>query len=330
MAEGQSRFEEIAGRALAEYDLVEHTCTFIQHSDNATFKVEVPGGDAYVLRIHVPVSSAMGAHGADPAMVRSELQWLDALSRDTDLVLPEPVRNRTGALVTGVPGGDGSVPVNCTLMRWVEGQPYHRDLESEQTARSIGQVIATLHNHASQWTVPEGFTRPRRDIAYFESALATVKLAHEDGRIGQANWTQLEHATALVVEMLGAMAEDPQTHGIMHADTHKGNMLVDGGQMRLIDFSFCAFGNYMFDVGICMSDMKPRLHGAFLESYASHRPFPEDYEGIIEGHWIGSMVGTFSYWVVNPNAQELMARKVPEMVERFVSKYNRGERFLFS
>ena len=330
MAEGQLRFDEVAGRALAEYDLGEHTRAFIQHSDNATFKVEDPGGDAYLLRIHVPVSSAMGAHGADPAMIRSELQWLDALSRDTDLVLPEPVRNRAGALVTGVPGDGGSAPVNCTLMRWVEGQPYHRDLESERTARSIGQVIATLHNHASQWTVPEGFTRPRRDIAYFESALATVKLALDDGRIGQADWAQLEHAIDLVVEMLGAMEEDPQTHGIMHADTHKGNMLVDQGQIRLIDFSFCAFGNYMFDVGICMSDMKPRLHGAFLDSYASHRPFPEDYEEIIEGLWIGSMVGTFSYWVANPNAQELLARKLPQIVGDFVCKYNRGERFLFS
>ena len=329
MAEAQLRFDKIAGRALAEYDLGEHTRTFIQHSDNATFKVEVPGGEAYLLRIHVPVSSAMGAHGADPAMVRSELQWLDALSRDTDLVLQEPIRNRSGALVTGVPGGDGTGPVNCTLMRWVDGQPYHRDLESEQTARSIGQIIATLHNHASQWAIPEGFVRPRRDISYFESALATVKLALDDGRIGRADWAQLEQATALVVEMLGAMEEDPQIHGIMHADTHKGNMLYDQGQIRLIDFSFCAFGNYMFDVGICMSDIKPRLRGAFLESYASHRPFPDDHERIIEGLWVGGMVGTFSYWVANPNAQELLARKVPEIVSGFVTKYNRGERFWF-
>ena len=329
MAEGQLRFDEIAGRALAEYELGEHIRTFIQHSDNVTFKVEGPGGDAYLLRIHVPVSSAMGVHGADPAMVRSELQWLDALSRDTDLVLPEPVRNQAGALVTAVAGGDGSAPVNCTLMRWVEGQPYHRDLESEQTARSIGQTIATLHNHASQWMVPQGFTRPKRDIAYFESALATVKLARDDGRISQADWAQLEHATGLVVEMLGAMEEDPQTHGIMHADTHKGNMLLDGDQIRLIDFSFCAFGNYMFDVGICLGDMKPRLYDVFLDSYARHRPFPDDYEQIVEGLWVGSMVGTFSYWVANPNAQELLARKVPEIVRDFVSKYNRGERFRF-
>jgi hypothetical protein len=75
--------------------------------------------------------------------------------------------------------------------------------------------------------------------------------------------------------------------------------------------------------------MKPRLYDAFLDSYASHRPFPDDHEQIIEGLWVGSMVGTFSYWVANPNAQELLARKVPEIVRDFVSKYNRGERFRF-
>ncbi len=329
MAEGQFRFDRIAGRALAEYDLQQHTRTFIRHSDNVTFQVVVPSGEAYLLRIHVPVSWAMGAHGADPAMVRSELQWLDALSRDTDLVLQEPVRNRAGELVTQIPVDEGTAPLNCTLMRWVEGQPYHRDLESEQLARHIGQIIATLHNHASQWQAPEGFSRPRRDIAYFESALATVKLALDDGRIDQADYAQLEQSIALVVEMLGAMDEGPQTHGIMHSDTHKGNMLHHQGQIRLIDFSFCALGNYMFDISICMGDMKRHLHGAFLESYACYRPLPDDYQRVTEALSVGGIVGTFSYWVANPDAQELLARKVPQLVRDFVVKFNRGERFWF-
>ena len=325
----ERRFDEIAGRALAEYELAEHTRSFIRHSDNATFRVEVPGGDACLLRIHVPVSHTMGAHGADPAMVRSELLWLEALNRDTGLVLQKPVRNRAGALVTVVASVEGCAPVNCTLMRWVAGQPYHRDLESEQTACHIGEIIATLHNHASRWEAPAGFTRPSRDIAYFERVLATVELGMNDGRIGPADYRELERAIASVTGMLASMEEHRQTHGIMHSDAHKGNMLYNEGQIRLIDFSFCAFGNYMFDLGICMGDMKPHLHRAFLDSYARHRPFPDDHEGIIEGLFVGSIVGTFAYWVPNPKAQELLARRVPQIVKDFVVKFNRGERFWF-
>jgi Ser/Thr protein kinase RdoA (MazF antagonist) len=329
MENEQIPFVEVAWRALAEYGMGAASLAFIQHSDNVTFKVESPGSGVYLLRIHVPVSQAMGDHGADAAAVHSELIWLEALSRDTDLVLQEPIRNRAGALITQVPRGDSPALVNCTLMRWVDGQPYHRDLESEQTARQIGEILAKLHNHASRWQVPEGFTRPKRDIAYFEGALSTVRLAFEDGRIAAPDYAELERSIALVTEMLRTLDEDRQDYGIMHADTHKGNMLYDDGRIRLIDFSFCAFGSYMFDVGICLGDMKHDLHRAFLDSYQSLRALPDDHPRLIEGLSVGSMVGTFSYWVANPNAQELLARKVPQIVGDYTAKFNRGERFWF-
>ncbi|MFN2241229.1 MAG: phosphotransferase enzyme family protein [Anaerolineae bacterium] len=329
MDETQARFDQLAGQALAAYELASHTRTFIRHSDNATFKVEGPGAGTYLLRIHLPVSAAMGAQGADLDMVRSELLWLEALSRDTDLVLQAPVRNRDGALVTQLPAEDGAPPVNCTLMRWVEGQPYHRDLESEATARQIGRILATLHNHASRWEMPPGFTRPRRDVAYFEDALATVRLARDDGRITAADYDELARSIELLTGMLRSEEGSRQTNGIMHADTHKGNMLYHNGEVRLIDFSFCAFGNYLFDLGICLCDMKPELHAACLDSYRRLRPLPANCEQWIEGLWVGSMVGTFSYWVANPNAQELLARKVPEIVRDHTARFNRGERFWF-
>jgi Ser/Thr protein kinase RdoA (MazF antagonist) len=178
--------------------------------------------------------------------------------------------------------------------------------------------------------VPPGFTRPRRDVAYFENALATVRLARDDGRIAAADYAELARSIELVTAMLRSQEGNRQTNGIMHADTHKGNMLYHEGEIRLIDFSFCAFGNYLFDLGICLCDMKPELHAACLESYWRLRPLPAGYERWIEGLWVGSMVGTFSYWVANPNAQELLARKVPEIVRHYTSRYNRDERFWFA
>jgi Ser/Thr protein kinase RdoA (MazF antagonist) len=52
-------------------------------------------------------------------------------------------------------------------------------------------------------------------------------------------------------------------------------MLLHEGQIRLIDFSFCAFGNFMFDLGICLSDMKPELHHACMKGYESLRALPD-------------------------------------------------------
>jgi Ser/Thr protein kinase RdoA (MazF antagonist) len=330
MEEKQILFNDVAGRALAEYDVKAYTLTFIRHSDNVTFKVEGPGWGAYLLRIHVPVTRAMGAHGADSGAVNSELLWLEALSRDTDLVLQKPVRNRAGALVTQVPAENAALPVNCTLLHWVDGQPYHRGLESEQTARQIGEILAELHIHASRWEIPEGFKRPKRNAAYFEEALRGIQPALEDGRISPADYSELETSMTLLAETLRSLDEGRQTHGIVHADTHKGNMLYHDGEIRLIDFSFCAFGNYMFDLGICFSDMKESLHRAFLEGYQSLRALPDGHRRLVEGFFVGSMVGTLSHWVANPHAQEMLAVKVPQIARDYAARFNRGEYFWFS
>lgn len=86
----------------------------------------------------------------------------------------------------------------------------------------------------------------------------------------------------------------------------------------------------MFDLGICLADMKEPLHEAFLDGYQSLRPLPAGYARLIEGFFVGSMVGTFCYWVDNPRAQALLARKVPQIARDYAVKYNRGQPFWFT
>ena len=330
MAPNQTCFENVVTRALAEYALDGPQATFIRHSDNVTFKVETPGSAAHLLRIHVPVTTAMGTHGADGEAVTSELAWLEALSEDTDLILQRPVRNRAGALVTEISGDGSDTALNCTLLHWLDGQPYRRDLESEATAHQIGRILARLHLHASQWQSPKQLKRPARDAAYFNHVLRALQPALMDGRISAVDFEVYEESIGLLTDLMRSLPQSRQNRGILHADTHKGNMLYHDGEIRLIDFSFCGFGHYMFDLGICFSDMKEPLHSVCLAGYRSLRKLPEGYQRQIEGFFVGSMVGTFSYWVANHRAHELLARKVPQIARDYATKFNRGEFFWFN
>jgi Ser/Thr protein kinase RdoA (MazF antagonist) len=327
--------EILARQALAAYRLEEdqlefiRRMVFIRHGDTITYRVEMPAGSNYLLRLHIPVTQSMGTHGADYNAVSSELLWLEALCQDTDLVLPQPIRNRFGALVTEVSFPEAGEKTHCTLLRWVDGDFYRRELETEDTSFQIGKIAAKLHNHASQWRIPEGFTRPDRDISYFEKVLQGIQPAVVDGRIRTSDYEILETSVHLLMEQLHGASKDRQVFGLMHADMHKGNMLLHQGQIRLIDFSFCAFGNFLFDLAICMADMKKDLHPAFLAGYQSLRPLPAGYQPLIEGFFVGSMVGTFSYWVPDPVATVLLARKVPQIIEEYALKYNQGKRFWF-
>jgi len=329
MDDYQDKFEAIAKSVLADYALDEPRLSFIRQSDSVTYKVTTANSEPYLLRIHIPITSAMGAHGADYDMVKSEMMWLQALTRDTKLILQKPIRNRSGALVT-ISSWDRGSPVNCTLLSWVDGKPYNQALESEQTVYQIGMILATLHNQASQWSCPEGFKRPKRDIRYFTNVLEGLMPAVEDGRINRSDYAELSQSIDLLIDRMSSLDESQQFYGIMHADAHKGNMLYHEGKIRLIDFSFCAFGNYMFDLGICLSDMKEEFRLLCLEGYQSLRELPDNYQQWIEGFYIGSMVGTFSFLVPNPGAQEILARKVPQIAQDFARKFNQGVPFWFS
>ena len=322
-----AKFDEIAKLVLDEYGILEPRIGFIRHSDNVTYKVTTRSAESFLLRMHVPITTAMGTHGADYGMVHSEVTWLLALAEETDLVLPKPRRNRSGELVTRILSKDGT-SINSTLLGWIEGEPYHRELESEDTAHQIGRLLATMHNQSSQWKMPEGFIRPRRDVKYFENMLNGLKPAVSDGRIRKSDYLELSKSVSMLIDLMGGLDESQPNNGIMHADAHKGNMLIHDGEIRLIDFSFCAIGNYLFDLGVCFSDMKKELHEFCLEGYQSCRPLPENYQRLIEGFFVGSIVGTFSFWVANPNAQEILVRKVPQVTQDFAKKFNQNEHFI--
>ena len=72
------RLRHLALDALESYDLGGFSLRPIQHRENATFLVRA-GGRRYLLRVSRPGYR-------EQAVIRSELEWLDAITRDTDLV----------------------------------------------------------------------------------------------------------------------------------------------------------------------------------------------------------------------------------------------------
>lgn len=117
------------------------TIAFIWHGDDATLRVDEPGADTSILRIHIPIAAATGTHVADPKAMNSERLWLETLSQDIDLVLRKPARNRAGELATRVPVDAANEPVNCTLLYRLPGGPCRRDPESEYPASWIRRTI---------------------------------------------------------------------------------------------------------------------------------------------------------------------------------------------
>jgi Ser/Thr protein kinase RdoA (MazF antagonist) len=148
---GQTRrLRRLALSALEAYEV--SVCGLVRlHGWNTTFRVDGPNGERHVLRVQ-------RTNGPTPTMVGSELAWLLALGRDTDLAVPQPIANRFGdpLTVAAAPG----VPERrtCVLFRWVRGRFLDARL-TETHLRRVGILTARLQQHGQTcpcWTASIG------------------------------------------------------------------------------------------------------------------------------------------------------------------------------
>ena len=151
----------LAEGALACYDLQGASLTLLSETANAVFHVAVPSGrpqrisetastrDAaeYALRLCPP-----GWHSTQT--IAEELQWLLALRRDTDLVVPEPVPACDGTLVQEIRAPDTPVPWQGVLFHWVAGERRTETLTPSDLER-VGMYMARLHQHAAAFVTAQ-------------------------------------------------------------------------------------------------------------------------------------------------------------------------------
>ncbi|WP_018348374.1 phosphotransferase enzyme family protein [Longispora albida] len=268
-----ARIRRTAVRALADYPVTDPHLTFIAHGENTTFRVD-SGGGRYLMRVHRPNRHGPGVDSH--AAVRSELAWLAALRADTDLSVPEPIHTRGGRPTAAA---DGRV---CSLLGWQEGRmraanprPVH--------FRRLGGVLARLHEHASGWVPPQGFTRMRWDWETFfgdTMEYGGVSAAGCWDLLPAAVRTQFSEVASRMRAVMASLGSAPGAFGLIHADLHLENALFDGDVVRLIDFDDCGFGYWLYDLAVPLWEYRDRpdyeeLRAALIEGYSQRREPPD-------------------------------------------------------
>lgn len=274
-----ARLRKVAEMALAQYELDVTALKSLLHLENTTFRVD-SGDERFVLRINRP-----GHRNRDE--IRSEALWLEAIHRDTDLVVPRPVRNREGQLVT--PAGARGVPEerSCILFRRVEGQSYRKRL-SPVALRRVGRLTAHLHEHARRFQPPPGFTRHNVEWGNEEEPGEMERLLNQGLRDGAVLIAPHDLATFTLARhhlrsTMSAMDADPSSFGLIHADLHHGNCLFYDGEARAIDFDDCGWGHFLYDLAVTQWYLQARpdfmeLREAHLAGYREVRPLSEEAE----------------------------------------------------
>ncbi|MGB3483334.1 MAG: phosphotransferase [Mycobacterium sp.] len=283
----------VAERALEHYDLSSSsTLRLLNLSENATYAVEdTSTGERSVLRVH-----RKNYHRRHE--IESELDWLDALRRDSEVVVPEVLQARDGQRVISL-DHDGTERhiVHFANVAGAEPDPETLTVTDFHT---LGRITAALHDHARTWVRPTGFNRFAWDWEHCLGATPRWGSWRDADGVGAPEAQILDRAQQLLQQRLAEYGSGPETYGLVHADLRLANLLVDGdatapnnagspspartsqprpptGQITVIDFDDCGFGWYFYDFGTAVSFLEddpalPEWQEAWTSGYRTRRP----------------------------------------------------------
>ena len=237
--------------------------------ENICFRVTDVAGERHILRLHRP-----GYHSLKE--LKSEQLWIRAL-REVDIDVPVPVPTSAGSHYAEVKVCGHLRYVD--MLKWVNGVTMLSLSEDETDGEvlaekfyQIGVLLAKIHNQACAWELPENFSR---------HSFNSDGLVGEHpfwGRFWEGRLTNkeqrcwLREARHKVCAILTRYGEAPETYSLIHADLHPGNVIVNGGQLHIIDFDDSGFGWHQYDFSNA------------LFSYRKHREFPVMQKALFKGY----------------------------------------------
>jgi Ser/Thr protein kinase RdoA (MazF antagonist) len=274
------RLADLARSALPHWGLEGAALEVIKMRENAVFRATLPDGRRHALRIH-----RHGYHS--DAALRSELQWMRALD-EAGIPVPSVIPAASGDLFVIARRAAVPEPRQVDLFAWVEG----RQLGSAEsgidggpdavarTFHTIGALTARMHNQASAWAAPAGFTRHAWDAEGLAGDRPFWGPFWELDALTPAQRNLVRRGRERVRDALAALPRDPDNYSLIHADFTPENLLVDGDQVRPIDFDDAGFGWHLFDLATTLffhldADYCPAARAALIAGYRTHRPLPD-------------------------------------------------------
>ncbi|MHB1930985.1 MAG: phosphotransferase enzyme family protein, partial [Acidimicrobiales bacterium] len=141
----------------------------------------------------------------------------------------------------------------------------------------LGGLTARMHVHSRRWPRPDGFTRFRWDLDAAFGPEARWGRWQDGAGVGPGELEVLGALERALRRRLEAFGKGPERFGLLHADTRLANLLVDDGQVSVIDFDDCGFGWYLYDLGTAFSFFEhephvPELIERWLDGYRRVSP----------------------------------------------------------
>jgi Ser/Thr protein kinase RdoA (MazF antagonist) len=275
------RLRQVALKALEQYELRVKWVKFLSIETNTMFQIRSEDNDRYVLRIYSDEETTLREN-------QTEMFWLNALKRDTDIKVTEPIARRDGECITvvcvpGVPGRR-----RCALFKWIPGRPLENHICAENYYK-YGQTSAKLHNHASTLKPLPPNIRPKKwDKVFYYPDEPVVYNAPEYSHLFTPERIELlESVIEQANEVFQRLFADIDGQILIHGDLHYWNVHFHRGELYVIDFEDINLGYPVQDLAVTLYYGRQRegyseWKAAFKQGYCSLRKWPVESEMTIE------------------------------------------------
>ncbi|WP_338586989.1 phosphotransferase [Paenibacillus sp. Y5S-9] len=318
-------YAKVAKEALHQYPIYWEKLVYLGKSDNVTFQVQTNDAhQKFLIKIHISTISIQSKGN-----ITSELIWLEALVKDTNLVVPVPVRNLRGDLVTEISTHLSENTIMATIHHWIHGSVLQREPTSNET-KNLALLMAALHKHSMQWNAPEGFNRPIYNSDHLYSSLNQLKRLVNLELISSEVFVHVEESAHKIANVIQHHKRLPSNWGVIHSDLHESNYVFYEDTPQPIDFSNCGYGFYLFDMAETFLHLSSDNRKVFISSYSKVNQLEENYVELLEAFFIWSIIRTFAFHSLNPNEQQPLAANFPSVIENYFRKYLKGENFLLN
>jgi Ser/Thr protein kinase RdoA (MazF antagonist) len=317
-----TRLLPLAHRVLSRYDVTPREIEHLATHSNVLFRVVADNGHQMVLRVGTP-------HANYRSNIEIEVSWLDAIYRETELDVVQPIAATDGHLIVDEFDENIEKERACVLFSWVPGRPMG-DSSGSFAYRQLGTMCAALQQHGRTW-VPPGPERMRLwDVVFY------YKQDFDPVIINDPLYQHLFDAPRIgiirkAMELAQTVLDDsyaisgPQ---VVHGDLHEWNVHVASSRLYALDFEDVMLALPAQDAAISLyssrnSEMRDDIRAAFRKGYESVAPWPIVDERQLDGFHAARQIMLMNYagrTLRVDDAAEYLDKVMP-WLERYVKRY---------
>lgn len=308
---------------IKNWNLIVKDISWLGYTNNAVLKVDTESG-TYVLRLHPPGRIDI------PTLI-AELEWLKVIRHNTNLLAPYPkptiVDGESALFVTAY---SDKLPsphlVYSSLFDYIDGDPKSaQDITSDDMWR-VGEYLGKLHT-AGQFTPPQGTVRPWLNWEGLFGQNSPYNPRENAHIITAEQLAVFDKVADRVQQTMEDVGQGGDAFGLVHADMLAKNILFLDTEPRALDFEYCGWGYYLYDLTPLLWQLKSdraddyqQLEDAMWVGYTSVKPQPNRYRDLLAVFIAGRQLASCRWLAVNLNhpavrdvAPQLLRQRTEEL-----------------